>query len=73
MLVPIFYLIFGAVITDGTDTDMAYAGGLMAVTMLLVGGCTPAMMLGVDAHAIRTPRTRRTPCRYAADRPRSCR
>ena len=32
MLVPIFYLIFGAVITDGTDTAMAYAGGLMALT-----------------------------------------
>jgi hypothetical protein len=45
MLVPIFYLIFGAVITGGTDTDMAYAGGLMAVTMLLVGGCTPTLML----------------------------
>jgi hypothetical protein len=45
MLVPIFYLIFGAVITGGTDTDIAYAGGLMAVTMLLVGGCTPTLML----------------------------
>jgi hypothetical protein len=46
MLVPIFYLIFGAVLTAGTDENMAYAGGLMAVTMLLVGGCTPAMILG---------------------------
>jgi hypothetical protein len=46
MLIPIFYLIFGAVITGGTDTDMAYAGGLMALTTLLVGGCSPAMMLG---------------------------
>jgi MFS family permease len=46
MLVPIFYLIFGAVLTDGTDENMAYAGGLMAVTMLLVGGCMPAMILG---------------------------
>ena len=35
MLVPIFYLIFGSVITGGTDTDMAYAGGLMALTVLL--------------------------------------
>ncbi len=46
MLLPIFYLIFGAVWTDGTDTDMAYAGGLMALTVLLIGGCLPAMILG---------------------------
>ncbi|BCI55062.1 hypothetical protein NIIDNTM18_43400 [Mycolicibacterium litorale] len=46
MLVPIFYLIFGATLTDGTDTDMAYAGGSMALTVLLVGGCLPAMILG---------------------------
>lgn len=46
MMVPIFYLIFGAVFTGGTDTDMAYAGGLMALTVLLVGGCLPAMILG---------------------------
>lgn len=46
MLIPIFYLIFGAVLTDGADENMAYAGGLMSVTMLLVGGCTPAMLLG---------------------------
>jgi hypothetical protein len=46
MLIPILYLIFGAVITGGTDVNMAYAGGLMSVTMLLVGGCTPAMVLG---------------------------
>jgi hypothetical protein len=52
MMLPIFYLIFGAAITDGTDTDMAYAGGLMAATVLLIGGCLPAMILGwtrVDA------------------------
>ena len=46
MLVPIFYLIFGSALADGTDTDMAYAGGLMATTVLLVGGCLPAMILG---------------------------
>ena len=46
MLLPIFYLIFGAVQTEGTDTDMAYAGGLMALTVLLIGGCLPAMILG---------------------------
>jgi hypothetical protein len=52
MMLPIFYLIFGATITGGTDTDMAYAGGLMAATVLLVGGCLPAMILAwtrVDA------------------------
>jgi hypothetical protein len=46
MLIPIFYLIFGSVITHGVDTDMAYAGGLMATAVLLIGGCTPAMILG---------------------------
>ncbi|MGB2923324.1 MAG: hypothetical protein WA944_17840 [Mycobacterium sp.] len=46
MLLPFFYLIFGAVRTEGTDTDMAYAGGLMALTVLLIGGCLPAMILG---------------------------
>lgn len=46
MLLPIGYLIFGSVITDGADTDMAYAGGLMALTVLLIGGCLPAMILG---------------------------
>ncbi|WP_193044086.1 hypothetical protein [Mycolicibacterium baixiangningiae] len=46
MLVPIFYLVFGATLTGGTDTDMAYAGGSMALAVLLVGGCLPAMILG---------------------------
>ncbi|MBO0679890.1 hypothetical protein JRC04_20675 [Mycolicibacterium sp. S2-37] len=46
MMIPIGYLIFGSVITRGTDENMAYAGGLMALTVLLVGGCTPAMVLG---------------------------
>ncbi|MBY0291655.1 MAG: hypothetical protein K2X52_31650 [Mycobacteriaceae bacterium] len=46
MLLPIFYLVFGAVITGGADVDMAYAGGLMATTVLLIGGCLPAMILG---------------------------
>lgn len=46
MTLPILYLIFGAAITGGTDTDMAYAGGLMAATVLLFGGCLPAMILG---------------------------
>jgi hypothetical protein len=46
MMIPVAYLIFGAVFTGGTDTEMAYAGGLMALTMLLAGGCSPAMILG---------------------------
>jgi hypothetical protein len=46
MLVPIGYLIIGSVLTRGTDVDMAYAGGLMALTVLMVGGCMPAMILG---------------------------
>ena len=48
MLLPIFYLIFGSVITGGTDTDMAYAGGLMAITVLLIGGCTAGDDPGLD-------------------------
>lgn len=46
MMLPIGYLVFGSTITDGTDTDMAYAGGLMALTVLLIGGCLPAMIIG---------------------------
>jgi MFS family permease len=46
VLIPVFYLIVGSVLTDGTDENMAYAGGLMVVSMLLIGGCTPAMILG---------------------------
>lgn len=46
MLVPIFYLILGSVITHGTDTAMSYAGGLMALTVVLIGGTTPSMILG---------------------------
>ncbi|MGW0158425.1 hypothetical protein ACWDUN_03785 [Mycobacterium sp. NPDC003323] len=46
MMIPVAYLIFGAVITGGTDPNMPYAGGLMALTVLLIGGCSPAMILG---------------------------
>lgn len=46
MMIPVAYLVFGSVFTGGADTDMAYAGGLMALTMLLAGGCSPAMILG---------------------------
>lgn len=46
MLIPVAYLIFGAVITRGADAEMAYAGGLMVLSVLLAGGCAPAMILG---------------------------
>jgi hypothetical protein len=46
MLVPAFYLVFGATLTEGTETDMAYAGGLMVLAVLVFGGCLPAMILG---------------------------
>jgi hypothetical protein len=46
MLLPIGYLIIGSVLTRGSDVSMAYAGGLMALTVLMVGGCMPAMILG---------------------------
>lgn len=50
MLLPIFYLVFGSTLFRdiGADSalDMAYAGGLMAMTVLLIGGCLPAMILG---------------------------
>ena len=49
VLLPIFYLIFGSTtfrdISADSALDMAYAGGLMATTALLIGGCTPAMIL----------------------------
>lgn len=46
VLLVAFYLIFGSVITGGADQNMAYAGGLMVLTALLAGGCSPAMILG---------------------------
>ncbi|MGE2734864.1 hypothetical protein [Mycolicibacterium vaccae] len=46
MLLPILYLIIGSVNTDFDDGNIAYAGGLMAITVLLIGGCLPAMILG---------------------------
>lgn len=45
MLLPIFYLIIGAVSTEFGDGNIAYAGGLMTLTVLLIGGCAPAMIL----------------------------
>lgn len=46
MLLPIGYLIVRSTATGGTDENLAYAGGLLALTMLLIGGCLPAMILG---------------------------
>jgi cation transport ATPase len=46
MLLPALYLVFGSVFTWGTGTDVAYAGSLMVVTVLSIGGCMPAMILG---------------------------
>jgi hypothetical protein len=46
MLLPIAYLIIGSVNTGFDDGNIAYAGGLMAITVLLIGGCLPAMILG---------------------------
>lgn len=45
MLLPIFYLIIASVQAEDTTTNIAYAGGLMALTALLIGGCLPAMIL----------------------------
>lgn len=39
------YLIVGAVLTNNENADLVYAGGLFALTALLIGGCTPAMIL----------------------------
>ncbi|MGE0220202.1 hypothetical protein [Mycolicibacterium sp.] len=46
MLVPVGYLIIASVNTVNPEVDIAYAGGLMALSVLLIGGCTPAMILG---------------------------
>ena len=70
MLIPIFYLIFGSAITGGTDTDMAYAGGLMATAVLVIGGCTPTMILGWTK---RDPDPEDAPAGAQADLPRSAR
>lgn len=42
-LVPIFYLIIGS--TQFPSSDLAYAGGLLALAAVLIGGCAPAMIL----------------------------
>jgi hypothetical protein len=49
MMVPIFYLIIGATQRWGDGHDLAYSGGLMTLTVLLMGVCAPAMMLAWTA------------------------
>lgn len=44
-LIAAIYLIFGAVITNGDNGDMVYAGGIFTLMAVLIGGCTPAMIL----------------------------
>lgn len=45
MTIPVAYLIIGSVVTGGSHTTMAYTGGLLTLTMLMVGGCLPTMIL----------------------------
>lgn len=45
MLIPIGYLIFASALEFGDGHEVAYAGGLGALTVLLIGGCAPAMIL----------------------------
>ncbi|MFC9788831.1 hypothetical protein [Rhodococcus sp. NPDC127528] len=44
-MIPVSYLLVGSVVTDGGDTRMAYAGGLLTLTTLMIGGCSPTMIL----------------------------
>ncbi len=68
MLVPILYLIVLSVNMRTADADavrdMAYAGGLMALAVLLIGGCLPVMILGWSRPD--PPDARRT-CRARCD------
>ncbi len=45
MLIPIGYLLIGSIHGLGPGEDVAYAGALMVLTVLLIGGCAPAMIL----------------------------
>ncbi|MGW6375654.1 hypothetical protein ACWFRB_06255 [Rhodococcus sp. NPDC055112] len=45
MMIPVTYLIVGSVITEGSHTTMAYTGGSLALTTLMIGGCSPTMIL----------------------------
>lgn len=46
MLVPIGYLLIASIFLQDTDADVAYAGALMSLAVLVFGGCAPAMILG---------------------------
>jgi len=50
MMVPIFYLILMSTRMRDVDArsalDIAYAGGLMVLAVLMIGACLPAMILG---------------------------
>ncbi|GAA4489144.1 hypothetical protein GCM10023094_50270 [Rhodococcus olei] len=45
VMIPVFYLIVGSVLADGDGARIAYAGGLLTLTTLMIGGCSPAMIL----------------------------
>lgn len=45
MMIPVTYLIVGSVVTDGDHATMAYTGGLLTLTMLMIGGCLPTMIV----------------------------
>ncbi|MGW5573514.1 hypothetical protein ACWEVD_20155 [Nocardia thailandica] len=45
-MIPALWLVFAGALTGLDAMQTAYAGGLMVLTALLVGGCTPAMILG---------------------------
>ncbi|WP_099023356.1 hypothetical protein [Mycolicibacterium palauense] len=45
LLIPVFYLVLGSTYGWGDGADVAYAGALMMLTAMLVGGCAPAMIL----------------------------
>jgi peptidoglycan/LPS O-acetylase OafA/YrhL len=45
VMIPVTYLVVGSSVTDGSHTTMAYAGGLLTLTTLLIGGCSPTMIL----------------------------
>jgi hypothetical protein len=49
LLLPVAYLVIGSTDRWGDGHDLAYAGGLMALTVLLVGLCSPAMVLAWTA------------------------
>ncbi|MCV7282746.1 hypothetical protein H7J88_24210 [Mycolicibacterium flavescens] len=46
MLIPIGYLLIASIYLQDTDADVAYAGALMSLAVLVFGGCAPAMILG---------------------------